>query len=249
MKEGRAECLFCLFVWKLGVLGLRVWEQMASATEWYLDNCDKNGFVCELITVNDNGKSELTKNSNGLWSFYTEDNNWFDKLRAEVLAPKQCVPQDPDTDLYYFRYKSGGGGEELKLMAVLGTLAAMFGLIYTAFQSKSVSFFNWYRLFALYFFNTTLFIIFSGTGPSNPGFARWYGYAVAIHNFAELYILRHVWWGHLSNALCGTAVQIMYLWIMLTLISFMPIDYLYVLAMVQGATMVCVLLYVCVCVV
>jgi len=73
--------------------------------------------------------------------------------------------------------------------------------------------------------------------PATPGFSRFVGFAVVIHNFAELYLLRIIWFGRRSSSFIGIGLAVLYVFLMLTFLAFLPMDPLYLLAMVQGATM------------
>ncbi|ETO15732.1 hypothetical protein RFI_21631, partial [Reticulomyxa filosa] len=69
---------------------------------------------------------------------------------------------------------------------------------------------------------------------NNKGFA---GFAVIIHNFAELYMLRIIWFGRDYDSYKLIAVVVLYVFLMTTFLIFLPINLLYLVAMVQGATL------------
>jgi len=89
----------------------------------------------------------------------------------------------------------------------------------------------------LYAAATLVFIFILQLAPSTPGFSRFVGFAVVIHNFAELYLLRRIWFGRDATSFIGVAFLVLYVFFMTTFLAFLPMNGLYLLALIQGATM------------
>jgi len=82
-----------------------------------------------------------------------------------------------------------------------------------------------------------LFIFILQLGPATPGFSRFVGFAVVIHNFAEVYLIRRLWFGKSSTSYIGIALIVVYVFLMTTFLAFLPMNTLYFIALAQGATM------------
>jgi len=177
----------------------------------------------------------ISKGPNCASSFFTYDYNWGDSVRAEVLAPTVCIyPKDEEN---FFVYQKSADTSEISVIIIIAVTFVMSILISIAFRSANPYVADWFRFIAIYATATLLFIFILQLGPTTPGFSRFVGFAVVIHNFAELYLLRMVWFGKNSNSFIGIAVVVIYVFLMVTFLAFLPMNGLYLLAMFQGASM------------
>ncbi|ETN98115.1 hypothetical protein RFI_39402, partial [Reticulomyxa filosa] len=194
---------------------------------------------------------KYSEGPNCMSSFITDENNWFNQTRAEILAPNACIHERGKN--IYFEYTKAAAVPEAAVIIIIAVTFVMLLLIAIAWRSRNPYQTDWFRIVGIYAAATLLFVFILRLGPITPGFSsldiaitlfyffwekKWFvGFAVVIHNFAELYLLRVVWFGKKANALVGNVVIVLYVFIMTTSLAFLPMNGLYILAMVQGATM------------
>ncbi|ETO04448.1 hypothetical protein RFI_32950 [Reticulomyxa filosa] len=195
-----------------------------------------------------------TEGPNCASAFFPYDNNWFSAIRAEILAPNRCIYRDEKEE--YFEYEKAAATSEVGVILIVAVMFVMILLITIAWRSKNPFITDWFRIIAIYAAGKTFhhfcclfFFFYLKKKVMVPYFffflytyvlffwIGFVGFAVVIHNFAELYLLRVVWFGQKANSFIGNTVIVLYAFLMTTFLAFLPMNGLYVLAMVQGSTM------------
>lgn len=155
----------------------------------------------------------------------------FSSLVPSKLIDCQTSGSDDDDSDEYF-------AEVRKIVAITMFMGLLF-LVLAMYRSCSKTRTDWYRLIAIYVVGTIGVPISIQLGPSEGGFNRIIGFGILVHNFAEVCILGHIWRGapqvrkaHNAN---GTMWVIMYVWLIMVLIAFLPPVALFPVLMAQGA--------------
>jgi len=105
---------------------------------------------------------------------------------------------------------------------------------------------DWYRLVGAYLVGTIGVPVSLALAPSTGGFNRIAGFGILVHNLAELFIVIRIWFGNevnLNRQLTGSKVAILYVWIIMFLVTLLPLLPLFVILMLQGAFLDWMLVY------
>jgi len=173
--------------------------------------------------------------SNCASSFFTTEKNWFKTISSEILVPDNCIVKRDGRS--YFEFLKANETSEIAILIIISVTFVMSLLISITYRSTNPYISDWFRFITLYASATLLFVFILQLAPATPGFSRFVGFAVVIHNFAELYLLRIIWFGKRSSSFLGIGLVVLYVFLMLSFLAFLPMNALYLLALTQGATM------------
>jgi len=128
---------------------------------------------------------------------------------------------------------------ELATILQITMLTGLTFLVFVMYRSCNKRRMDWYRLIGVYILATIGVPISIRLGPSEGGFNRIIGFGILVHNAAELMILGHIWFGDVNNPKAsnsfGAMWILMYVWVIMAMISFVPEVALFYILMLQGA--------------
>lgn len=182
-------------------------------------------------------------------TYFVDGNDW------GMLAPRSAICPHGHTDSTNW----------VKETSTMVEITMILGLIFIALvlaRACSRTRVDWYRIIFLYVIGTLGVPLSIAIGPKYGGFNRIEGFGIMVHNMAEWFILSALWFGldphdgndkdrdpcrKCTNCCCsccesensrnsvGPRFIVMYLWAMMTAISFLPLSPLFLIAMIQGS--------------
>jgi len=155
--------------------------------------------------------------TNCMSSFFTNKKNWFDSISTEILVPDRCVVAGENHS--YFKFSRANETSEISILIIITVTFVMLLLISITYRSTNPYVADWFRFITLYAAATLLFVFVLQLAPATPGFSRFVGFSVVIHNFAELYLLRMIWFGKKSSSFIGIGLAVLYVFFNVNIFS------------------------------
>jgi len=175
-------------------------------------------------------------------TFYSDSIFSVSQPKKLIQCYKATTTTTPTPSEHFAEQSEHETQQIVQISMLLGLLFLFFVMLRSCNKYKL----DWYRLIAVYILGTIGVPVSIQLGPKEAGFNRVVGFGILVHNLAEIFILGHVWFGNVNhvsgrgknmskNRYGGIGV-IMYVWLIMTLIAFLPQVPLFLILMIQGAS-------------
>eukprot|EP01084_Bolivina_argentea_P049750 91491_1 len=159
-----------------------------------------------------------------------------------VVQPSKVIECTENTTTTTTESPASLSEAETATMVFITMLLGLLFLFFVMMRSCSKTRSDWYRLIGVYILGTIGVPISITFAPAYGGFNRVVGFGILVHNMGELLIISHIWFGDVNhkqqtnyNRYAGI-FTVLYVWVIMTLIAFLPQTPLFLVLMIQGAS-------------